>query len=353
MEMRFGEKRRPGVVTERQESSGDGSFWCFLAPAFLLLGGCHPGHRQSVVHPASFEASEIARLWWVMFGVLTVAFILVIVFTAWAIFRGREKTPSPPGGGRRFIVGWGIVFPAVVLVGLLFYSLKVSVLMRAPDEGVLVQVTGNMWWWDVRYPELDIITANEIYIPAGEPVLIELRSNDVIHSFWVPNLHGKMDTIPGLVNTFWLNADEPGQWRGQCAEFCGRQHALMAFEVVALPPDEFAQWVEDHQPEPKETTPVAAAEKEPFARGKEAFFRASCHECHAIRGTEARGRAGPDLTHIGSRLTLGAGTIPNNTGNLMGWVVNPQEIKPGNLMPRTYLEPAELRDLVEYLESLE
>lgn len=319
---------------------------------FLVAGvGCHPGHRQSALNPASFEATEIARLWWVMFGALTAAFILVLAFTFWAVFRRKQSEPRPWGGARRFVVVGGILFPAVVLVGLLFYSLRVTMVLRPPDEGVLIQVTGHMWWWEIRYPELGIITANEIYMPAGEPVRIELRSGDVIHSFWVPNLHGKMDTTPGLVKQFWLHADEPGTWRGQCAEFCGRQHALMAFEVVALPREEFDRWAEERQPTPQPVEPQPA-EAEPFARGKEAFFRASCHECHAIRGTRADGLIGPDLTHVGSRLTLGAGAIPNNTANLMGWIVNPQEIKPGNLMPRTFLEPDELRDMVEYLESL-
>jgi cytochrome c oxidase subunit II len=321
----------------------------FLGMA-LVLAACHPGHRQSSLHPASFEAGEITRLWWIMFGVLTASFILVLALTLWATFRRRQKSPNAGGEKVRFVVWGGIAFPSIVLLGLLFYSLSVSKILRPPTSGIVIQVTGHMWWWEVQYPELGIITANEIYLPAGEPVRIELRSGDVIHSFWVPNLHGKMDTKPGLVNEFWLHANEPGRWRGQCAEFCGRQHALMAFEVVALSTEEFDLWVRARQPQ----SVVPATELgESLARGKEAFFRASCHECHAIRGTRAGGLIGPDLTHIGSRLTLGAGTLPNNIGNLMGWIVNPQEIKPGNLMPRTYLEPDELRAMVEYLQSLE
>lgn len=315
--------------------------------SLLLLAGCQGEHSQSMLYPAGGEAGEIARIWWSMFGLLSAVFIAVMVFTGWAVLARKQKRPSPPGGGVRFIVVAGIVFPALILVALLFYSLAAGGALRLPDRGLVIEVTGHQWWWDVRYPEERIITANEIYVPAGEPVRIVLRSGDVIHSFWAPNLHGKMDAIPGVSNQFWIHADEPGRWRGQCAEFCGRQHALMAFWVIALAPEEFRAWVEERQ----QASPV---EEEPrLARGREAFFRASCNECHTIRGTEADGVAGPNLTHIGSRLTLGAGTLPNTTANLMGWVVNPQEIKPGNQMPRTFLEPEELHALAEYLQSLE
>jgi cytochrome c oxidase subunit II len=300
-----------------------------------------------MLHPASAEAWHIAVLWWVMFGVLTAVFILVLVLLSMAIFSRKKKSATPPLGQRGFVVALGIIMPTVVLIGFLFYSMQVMVGLRRPDYGVLVEVTGHQYWWEVRYPELHIVTANEIYIPVDEPVLLELKSADVIHSFWVPNLHGKMDAIPEQTNRFWIRADRPGQWRGQCAEFCGRQHALMAFEVVALPREEFDAWVAARQrPHPEPETPR-------LVQGRDLFFQATCNNCHSIRGTGADGRAGPDLTHIASRLTLGAGTIPNTPGNLAGWIANPQAIKPGNEMPRTFLDSHELQALVEYLQTLD
>lgn len=337
----------------RWKSGGTPVGQLFLGSVVIwVLAGCHPGHNQSSLHPASYEAAEIARLWWVMFAVLTAAFVLVVTLAVWAVLaRKRDETKARENS--RFVVWGGVVFPVVVLVGLLFYMLRVSALLRPPEEGLVVQVTGHMWWWEVRYPDLGIITANEIHLPVGEPVRIQLRSGDVNHSFWVPSLHGKMDANPGMMNEFWLNPKEIGVWRGQCAEFCGRQHALMAFEVVALAPEHFQHWTREKQRTrfTEGSPPTLGGDR--LARGKEVFFKASCHECHAIGGTRADGLIGPDLTHIGSRGTLGAGTVPNTTGNLMGWIVNPQEIKPGNLMPRTFLEPNELRDLVHYLQSLE
>lgn len=319
---------------------------CSILPALLLFAGCHPGHRQSSLHPASPEAGEIAMLWWFMFVILTAVFILVIGLTAGAVWRRNGKRDSPPGGPTKFVVIGGIVMPAIILVALLFYSLHVTLALRRPEDGVTVRVTGYQWWWDIRYTDLDIVTANEIYIPAGEPVLLELAAADVVHSFWVPNLHGKMDAVPGNVNKFWIRAEAPGNWRGQCAEFCGRQHALMAFEVVALPREEFDEWVEARRrPHPVPDLPK-------LATGEEVFFSASCNICHTIRGTGADGTAGPDLTHIGSRLTLGAGTIPNTPADLAGWIVNPQALKPGNEMPRTFIDADELQALVEYLRNL-
>ncbi len=301
-------------------------------------------HRQSIIHPASAEAGEIATLWWVMFGVLGAVFVVVMGLTAMAVLVRRTGSERK---GMRFVAVGGIAVPSVVLVGLLVYSLQVTLAVRGPAEGVLVQVTGHQWWWDVRYPGLDIVTANEIYIPAGEPVLLELKSADVVHSFWVPNLHGKMDMLPEVTNRFWIRAEEPGNWRGQCAEFCGRQHALMALEVVALPAEEWERWVaERRRPHPAPETPE-------LLRGEKLFFSNSCHTCHAIRGTAADGRTGPDLTHIGSRLTLGAGTVGNGAGNLAGWLANPQAIKPGNKMPRSYMDGDELQALVDYLGTLE
>jgi cytochrome c oxidase subunit II len=180
----------------------------------------------------------------------------------------------------------------------------------------------------------------------GEPVLIELQAADVIHSFWVPNLAGKTDMLPEKRTYAWLIADRPGIFRGQCAEYCGGPHALMAFVVVALAPDDFEAWVAERQ------QPTPAPDSSELQRGQQAFFQAGCHNCHAIRGTAAVGRRGPDLTHMGSRQTIGAGILPNNTGNLSGWIANPQAIKPANLMPNSHLDSEDLHALTAYLQSL-
>jgi cytochrome c oxidase subunit 2 len=202
----------------------------------------------------------------------------------------------------------------------------------------------------VRYldplPSSSFSTANEIHIPVGQPVELTLRSVDVIHSFWVPNLHGKKDLIPGQVNTLVLQADRPGIFRGQCAEFCGLQHANMALYVVAEPPDEFARWQErQRRPAPEPATDAAR-------RGRDVFMASSCVLCHKIGGTMAGGVAGPDLTHVASRLSLAAGTLPNTRGHRAGWIVDPQMHKPGNNMPPNLLSPGDLQALLSYLDTL-
>lgn len=311
----------------------------------LLFAACHRHHPQSALHPVSEAAEAIATLWWVMFAVLAVAFVIVMAFVLFAIRRPRTPTEAP-GGNMRFVIVSGIVIPGVILVGLLVYSLQTTVALRRSVTGPLIEVTGFQWWWDVRYPGHGIVTANEIHIPVGQPVRLKLRAHDVVHSFWIPNLHGKIDMLPEVVNDFWIEADRPGIWRGQCAEFCGRQHALMAFKVVALPRDQFDAWIAERQQQP----PAPASPE--LTRGQKVFFDAACHICHTIRGTRAVGRLGPDLTHLGSRLTLAAGTVDNTAAHLAAWIREPQTIKPGNRMPPTPLEADDLNALVSYLQSL-
>jgi cytochrome c oxidase subunit 2 len=199
----------------------------------------------------------------------------------------------------------------------------------------------------VVYPDQGIITANEIYIPVGEPVRIELTSEDVNHSFWVPELHGKLDMIPGRTNVFWLEAEQAGDFWGICAEFCGVQHANMLFLVIAQPADDFDTWLAAQQ------QAAVPPNDELTQFGHQIFIDASCDSCHAIAGTDAVGRLGPDLTHMASRRTLAAGILENNLGNLGGWIINPQHIKPGNLMPSSDLSGPELQALLAYLQSLE
>ena len=302
---------------------------------------------QSVLAPASRAAAAIEWLWWLMFWVCTVVFVLVLVLLALALLRRRRTDHPAPPLGNAFIVALGIVMPAVVLVGFLIANLVVAGAITQEESALTVRVTGRQWWWQVEYPGHGIVDANEIRIPAGRPVRLELRSADVIHSFWVPSLAGKMDMTPGIdITNLVIRADAPGTYRGQCAEYCGVQHALMAFHVVALPPEQFDQWVE------RARQPSAPPTDERLLRGYKAFSDAACGNCHAIRGTAFAGRIGPDLTLLAGRLTLGAGTIANNRGNLEGWISNPQAIKPGNLMPPTYLTTEELHAIADYLETL-
>ena len=288
--------------------------------AMTVLAGCDT-RAQSILDPRSPEAREIANLWWVMFAVCSVVFVAVIWFLLQAVF-GREGS-RPPGGPIRFVVAGGIILPAVVLVGFLIYSLRVSLLLSPPEEGLTIEVDGHQWWWEVRYPEAGIVTANEIHIPAGQRVRFRLSAHDVIHSFWVPNLHGKLDMFPGTTTTLWLQAEEPGVWRGQCAEFCGTQHALMAFTVVAHEPADFDRWIAARQE-------AAVAGRDRLAQGRELFSRHGCATCHAISGTEAVGTIGPDLTHLANRRTLAAATLPNTRENLAAWIapdLNPRNSK--------------------------
>ena len=221
--------------------------------------------------------------------------------------------------------------------------------LRTPDA-LRIQVTGNQWWWDVQYenavPSLRVTTANEIHIPVGRAIRFDLLSTDVIHSLWIPNLQGKIDLVPGRLNELWLRADQAGVYRGQCAEYCGLQHAKMALVVVAEPPaTSSAGW-------PRIAPRRRRRRRAEQQRGREVFERGPCAMCHAIAGTTAGGRSAPDLTHIASRSTIGAGTLPNTRGHLAGWVADPQQIKPGNRMPPPGLTGEELQAVLAYLESL-
>lgn len=309
-------------------------------------------HPQSALGGDGSAAASILEVTWVLFiggGLIFMAVMLM----------GLGALAGPPAlrswlSRRGLVVGAGVVFPVLVLTGLLVYTFGVAaglVREQAQPAAVRIHVVGEMWWWRVRYLDADggtlMETANEIRIPAGQPVDVALTTQDVIHSFWVPNLASKLDMIPGKVNKQRLNAREPGVYRGQCAEFCGEQHARMALVVVAQPPGEFESWL-------RARLAPAAEPSTPLARhGQALFAQARCGVCHTIRGTPADGRLGPDLTHIGSRLTLGAGTLPNGPGSLAGWITDPQHIKPGVRMPGYRLESGEdLRALATYLQEL-
>lgn len=318
--------------------------WLLALP--LAAIGCQAERGQSMLHPASSAAEQIAWLWWFLLILCTVVFAAVLLLTGLAVRRLPEGSRRESPLGDRFILLCGVLLPAVALVAILLVSLRTQLALRTPATELTIEVTGFQWWWEVRYPEQAILTANEIYIPVGEPVRLELTSGDVIHSFWTPNLSGKTDMIPGLTNVAWIEADRPGVYRGQCAEYCGVQHAWMAFEVIAVPREEFDAWVAARR----------AATAEPATpqqrRGREVFYQARCNNCHAVADTPWMGEHGPDLTHFGSRRTLGAGLMPNNRENLEAWIIDPQAHKPGNRMPETTLSEDDLQALLAYLEHL-
>ena len=303
---------------------------------------------MSSLDPRSPDAAIIAEMGWVvMLGGIAVLAI-VTAFAAYAILAPRERAARLTG--RAFIVGGGIVFPSVVLAALLVYSLVRASALSAAGSGpaLRIEIIGEQWWWRVHYLDdqgrVELVTANEIHIPVGRPIDLTLRSADVIHSFWVPQLAGKLDMIPGKPNRLRISAAEAGRYRGQCAEYCGGPHALMAFFVVAQPEAEFAAWAARQR--------TAATASGTHARGV-ALFEASCAACHAIRGTRAAGDRGPDLTHLASRETIAAGRLPRNAETLATWIARSQQVKPGNLMPSfAHLTVDELRALAGYLESL-
>lgn len=305
---------------------------------------------QSALAPKGEHAARIAEISWVLFIGGAAIFTIVMIFLAFALF-GPARLRALLAN-RTVIVGGGIVFPVVVLTALLFYTfVGASALARNEEPAAArIEVVGELWWWRVRYLDPDgkvlFETANEIRIPAGRPVDFLLKSDNVIHSFWVPNLAGKVDTIPGHVNRLRVRATAPGIFRGQCAEYCGTQHAKMSFHVLALPPEAFDAWVlAQREPavEPSDASLQAARQ----------YFMHACARCHTIRGTEAAGTPGPDLTHVGSRHSIGAGVLPGEVGALAGWIAGSQHIKPGNKMPMfNELSGEELRALAHYMESL-
>ena len=319
----------------------------FLLP---LVAACTED-SPSILTPSGPSAERIEGLWWFMFAIAAGVVAFVTALLVFATLRRRRGIAGEeePGWTKGLIVGGGIVFPIVVLSVLWAFTLRDVADLSSPpeDPSVRIAVDGRRWWWEVRYPELGIVTANEIHVPVGQTVQLVLTSGDIIHSFWVPELAPKTDMIPGRTNTMWIRAERPGVYRGQCAEFCGLQHANMAFLVIADPPDVFDDWVRGQQATPAEPSDPSAA------RGREVFLSSACIGCHTIQGTEAAGTLGPDLTHMASRRTLGAATIPNTEANLRAWVPNAPAFKPGVLMPAVPLTTEELDALVAYLETLE
>lgn len=322
----------------------------------VCLAGC--SGQQSALDPQGPYAEHLANLFWTFTAVcsaiwLAVMIVLLIGLTRWAPARidplqldGRKERRHV------FVVSGAVIGTLVTVIALTAVSFVSQRKLFAHEKpAITIKVTGLQWWWDVRYetdsPDQIVTTANEIYVPVGKPVAVKLAANDVIHSFWVPSLMGKLDLIPGQENELQFIASRPGIYRAQCAEFCGWQHAHMGLVVVALPIPMFQAWLSSqNQPATEPDDPVRK-------HGAEIFRSKACFMCHTIRGGEAGSRVGPDLTHFASRRTIASATLPMSRGNIAAWVMDPQGIKPGTNMPNVPLEPEELEALVSYLVGLQ
>jgi cytochrome c oxidase subunit II len=322
--------------------------WAAALAVVVCLAGCAES-APSTLDAAGTGARRVEGLWWLLFWISVVGVLEVFALLGWALWRRRHDVRVRAGDATPFVGVLGVGIPFIVLVAVYGVGLRdLNALVRPPTEPQLsVEVIGHRWWWEVRYPEVaGAVTANEIHIPVDQSVRVRLRTADVQHSFWVPQLMPKTDLIAGKVNETWLNAERTGTFRGLCAEYCGLQHANMSLVVVAQPADEFTTWLRDL------AAPVPSALTDQQRRGQAVFEANACAACHTVRGTTATGMVGPDLTTIGSRWSIGAGAAPNDVGHLGGWVVNPQTLKPGSQMPPQPVPASDLPDLLSYLQTL-
>jgi cytochrome c oxidase subunit 2 len=323
-----------------------------------MLAGLPGDHR--ILHAAGPQSAHIEWLYWFIFWLTFAVFVIVVIGFSRAGARSyspaRQMLPiiTDLSGDRR--AAWVVGAAVGVTVTALFVVLFLSVITGKKVEGltsknpVTVQVIDHQWWWEVIYPnsqaDQTVMTANEIHVPVGKPIVILTNSADVIHSFWAPNVNGKRDLLPGYSSAFWMQIDQPGTYHGQCAEFCGLQHAHMGFSIVAESDEEFQAW------KAQQLKPASEPSASDTIHGREVFLTHACVMCHTIRGTDAGSRMGPDLTHLASRNMIAAETLPNTQGALAGWIVDPQRIKPGNHMAPNPLDPRDLQDLVTYLGTL-
>lgn len=327
-----------------------------LALCSSACGGIH-----NALNPSGPQAQNLSRLWWLFFSVCSVVFVIVMIAVLLSL-RNRTGEPAlpptiePPAEQerkRRNVVVSAVTLTIIILFVFLIASFSAGRSLTAElahKNGLTVEIIGHQWWWEVRYDDVDasnvFTTANEIHIPVGVPVTFSLKGADVIHSFWVPNLSGKKDLIPGKINTMWLQADKPGVYRGQCAEYCGLQHARMALWVVAEPQEQFNAW---RQGQIQTSIPPATDSQK---RGQQLFLTSTCVMCHAINGTPAGSNIGPNLTHVASRNMIAAATLVNTREHLAQWIKDPQSFKVGTRMPQNNLSDADLQALVDYLQSL-
>ncbi len=326
-----------------------------LAQAASLYPGEH-----SVLQPAAAQAGHIEWLYWFIFWLLLAVFILMIAGFSRAAAKNyvpnREPLPviTNEEGDRR--ASWAVGSAIGVTTIILLVILVVDVFTGKKLEGltsknpITVQITGHQWWWEITYPnsqaDQTITTANEIHVPVGKPVVVLTNSVDVIHSFWAPSITGKRDLLPGYSSAFWFQVDKPGTYRGQCAEFCGLQHAHMGFSVIAESDDQFQAWQQ------QQLKPASDPGNPEALKGRAVFLTHACLMCHTIRGTDAGSRVGPDLTHVASRNMIAAESLPNTAGALAGWILDPQRIKPGTKMSANPLAADDLQALITYLQGL-
>jgi len=331
----------------------------------LLISGCSaepisPPNTPSTLGPHGPNAAHVAQLWWLMLGLGVAIFAVVTELLAAALLRRRRATsttaPESSGDvGRRWLLWGGIILPLVVLTIIFGDTIYTLAAVEVPQgqPAFQIHVVARQWWWQVDYPDQGITTANEIHVPVGVPVQIQLESTDVIHSFWVPELAGKIDLIPSQANNISLQSDQVGVYRGECAEFCGLQHAHMGFMVVAQSQSDFNTWLAAQQ------RPAATPTDSTALQGQHVFVSAGCVFCHTVRGLDDKSvdrsaiDLGPDLTHLSSRLTIAGASLNQNRGNLAGWVVDPQHVKPGVRMPNQYINSQDLQTLLAYLATLQ
>jgi cytochrome c oxidase subunit II len=316
---------------------------------------------QTPLNPVGPGAAQIEHTFALIFWITAIVYCVVMIAAVTAIYRARhslsimpEPQPTNEASDRRATraVAGAMVVTIVLLFVMLISSFRVSRALGElnGEDALTIDVYGHQWWWEIGYPNREsykiVETANEIHLPTGLPVRIHGTSRDVIHSFWAPNVQGKRDLLPGYDTDITIEIDQPGRWRGQCAEYCGEQHAHMSFYMVAESKENFEHWLNaEAQSAPNPTTPQTI-------HGQEIFTTHACAMCHTIRGTSAGSRVGPDLTHVASRSTIAAGLLPNTVGNLAGWILNAQSLKPGCRMPPNQLSGADLQDLLAYLETL-
>jgi cytochrome c oxidase subunit 2 len=307
---------------------------------------------QSTVHPASEAARQVQGVYKTMTVWILAIFVVVEGLLVWMVLRyrrkpGQEGVPEQIHGNTPLEIGWTLV-PLVIVIALAFPTLRTTCALARPaaPDALSIKVTGKQWWWEVEYPEQGIVTANEIHVPLGRMVNLDLSSDNVIHSFWVPRLSGKRDLVPGRGQTIWFTPEQPGWYEGQCAELCGASHSNMRFRVKVDTAEEFAAWVA------RQKQPAGTSMTDP---GFQAFLGAGCIACHRIEfpGSPAIQRIGPNLTHVGSRTTIAAALLENNRENLAVWIREPERVKPGSLMPNLNLSDEQTATLVGYLQNLQ
>jgi len=313
----------------------------------VVLTGC-TRRTPSTLKTDGPRAAEIAGSWWLLFSVAAAMCLLVFALAILPLVLRRRATADPDNQRLHFVGIFGVAMPAVILAGVFALSLRDLADTSSPPgpTHVTIDVVGHQWWWEFRYAGSTAVTANELHVPVGVPVELRLSTADVIHSFWVPQLAPKTDLIPKKVNTTWLTVSRPGTFEGECAEYCGMEHAFMHFQLVAESSADFSAWLQ-HQASPAGTPTTALARQ-----GMTLVTTTTCASCHTVRGTPADGGVGPDLTHVGSRPRLGGGVISNDASHLAAWVDNPQRIKPAVGMPPQPLDRSETRAVVAYLEGL-